>query len=218
MRNKTKTFKDLAVIVILLACLSILSIACSHGNGDREKDYIAAINENNFERAHEILDEYYKDLIKNNNASLSKASDKYSERYWAAADHIYKAEMHYLLSENDPEANRRMIYTLANMNIVGDVVNDGEIISANQIHRCENYSTFTLRYNRICDEILKMAIFYKNRDMAEQIINLYKQDNHFEHEWANETDKYIAHITNSWTSRDAAEERLQEAINNGELN
>ena len=217
MNNLVDTFKGLAAIVILLASVSIIGVACSHGNNKNDGDYVAAIRENNFELAHEILDDLYVDLIRSN-SNNSFDADKYSERYWAAADHIYKAEMNYLLSENDPEANRRMIYTLANMNIVGDVVKDGEHISYNQIHRCENYSTFTKRYNRICDEILKIAIFYKNQDMAEQIIKLYKQDNDFEHEWLNETDKYVAHITNSWSSRDAAQNKLQEAIDNGEFN
>jgi len=214
-----KAVKYVAAFLVLLAIMRIASCSCACSHSDKENnDYVQAIKENNFEKAHEILDEYYKDLIKNNNSDLYHASDKYSERYWAAADHIYKAEMNYLLSENDPEANKRMIYTLANMNIVGDVVKDGEHISYNQIHRCENYSTFTKRYNRICDEILKIAIFYKNQDMAEQIIKLYKQDNDFEHEWCGKTDKYIAHITNSWSSRDAAQKKLQEAIDNGEFN
>ena len=201
----------------MLAALAVVgSTACSHG--DKKRDYVAAVKENNFELAHIILDELYTDLINNNNQDLYHASDKYAERYWAAADHIYKAEMQYLLAENDPEANKRMLYTLANMNIVGDVVQDGEIITANQIHRCENYSTFTKRYNRICDEILKIAIFYKNQEIAQEIIKLYKEDNTFTHEWANETNKYIAHITNAWSSRDRAKQRLQEAINNGEFN
>lgn len=217
MNNILTRTNALAATVILLASVSIIDIACSHGNNKNDRDYVAAIRDNDFELAHEILDDLYVDLIKSNsNNSLN--ADKYSERYWAAADHIYKAEMNYLLSENDPEANKRMIYTLANMNIVGDVVKDGEHISYNQIHRCENYSTFTKRYNRICDEILKIAIFYKNKDMAEQIIKLYKQNNDFEHEWCGKTDKYIAHITNSWSSRDAAKRKLQEAIDNGEFN
>lgn len=217
MNNILTRTNALAATVILLASVSIIDIACSHGNNKNDRDYVAAIRDNDFELAHEILDDLYVDLIKSNsNNSLN--ADKYSERYWAAADHIYKAEMNYLLSENDPEANKRMIYTLANMNIVGDVVKDGEHISYNQIPRCENYSTFTKRYNRICDEILKIAIFYKNQDMAEQIIKLYKQDNDFEHEWCGKTDKYIAHITNSWSSRDAAQKKLQEAIDNGEFN
>lgn len=218
MRQLQIVRKEMLVMMTLLACLCVAVAASSCGNKNKGKDYVAAIKENNFELAHEILDELYTDLLNNNNADLYHASDKYSEKYWAAADHIYKAEMHYLLSENDEEANRRMIYTLANMNIVGDVVQDEEIISSNQIHRCENYSTFTKRYNRICDEILSMAIFYKNQDMAEQIVNLYKMDNSFESEWLHETDKYVAHITNSWSSRDAAKERLQEAKDNGEFN
>ena len=137
MNNILTRTNALAATVILLASVSIIDIACSHGNNKNDRDYVAAIRDNDFELAHEILDDLYVDLIKSNsNNSLN--ADKYSERYWAAADHIYKAEMNYLLSENDPEANKRMIYTLANMNIVGDVVKDGEHISYNQIHPAES--------------------------------------------------------------------------------
>jgi hypothetical protein len=204
-------------MAILLAG-SVASCSCSSDNNKKSKPttYVEAISLNDYTTAHKILDGLLDNVLYACTRGWGDAEDQLLE-FWAAADHIYKAEMLYLIDLQDNAANQRLVNSLVMMNVIGDRPT-GVIKDFYQQIRCKNYSLFVTRYNRLCDEILNVSILYKNSDMARQILSLYKEDCSFvgDKTYANGDMDWYFKVSNS--SRDAATKKYNDAIKNGLLN
>lgn len=163
-------------LIIFITVLSVLIMtACgSDKNYDHPDAYLEAIDNNDFEEAHKVLTHLYGKYIDAYNKD-SYNLDRASQAYWSAADHIYKAEMQWLLPQRDPEANRRLIYTLDDMNPVGMEPVVGKMYGYRQMKQAEVYVDFVNHYNRLCMEMLRIAIHNDNREMADKLVMMFKK-------------------------------------------
>jgi hypothetical protein len=205
------------ICMAILLAGSVASCSCSSDNNKKSKPttYVEAISLNDYTTAHKILDGLLDNVLYACTRGWGDAEDQLLE-FWAAADHIYKAEMLYLIDLQDNAANQRLVNSLVMMNVIGDRPT-GVIKDFYQQIRCKNYSLFVTRYNRLCDEILNVSILYKNSDMARQILSLYKEDCSFvgDKTYANGDMDWYFKVSNS--SRDAATKKYNDAIKNGLL-
>jgi hypothetical protein len=84
--------------------------------------------------------------------------------------------MDYLLPQNDAEANRRVVFTLVQINPIGDEPIDGHIYSGydDNMGRYDAYVNFVAEYNKLCTKIIELALFYHNSDVATQVLEEIK--------------------------------------------
>lgn len=217
MKMMRKLIQNVCMVsVMILVAGSISSCSCGSNKNTKPTTYVEAISLNDYTTAHKILDGLLNKALYASTRGFGGAEDELLE-FWAAADHIYKAEMLYLIDLQDNAANQRLVNSLMMMNVIGDRPT-GVIKDYHQQHRCKNYSLFVTRYNRLCDEILNVSILYKNSDMARQILSLYKEDCSFvgDKTYANGDMDWYFKVSNS--SRDAATKKYNDAIKNGLLN
>lgn len=202
----------LVVSSVILVAGSVSSCGSSSEKKSKPTSYVEAVSVNDFVTAHEILDGYLQEVI-NENAGGGWSNIEKMERFWAAADHIYKAEMMYLIEMNDMSANKRLINTLAMMNIIGDK----PIANEHYWYRDRQYTyyLFVSRFNRLCDAILDISILNNNREMARQVLTMYKEDA-IARQIKGESNTYA--FTFSWKSKDAATKKFNDSIKNGLLN
>lgn len=165
-----RTFPRLILLPFLVAIFTTIS---SCGGNDTSPDaYIEAVNENYFAKAHLILDKLYARY-------LSAPAERFiADRYWTAADYIYKAEMQWLLPQNDPEADRRLIFTIDAMNPpgvepIGDYVYELAEHNKNW-ERFHAYCTFAEQYNKLCLELIRIALRHNNLPLAELTLDTMK--------------------------------------------
>ena len=206
--------------LIWAAIAIIVIILCIPTKKEREEaakpqTYVEAVKLNDFTTAHEILDRLMTKAIEGN-ASGSWAAEDYLEEFWAAADHIYKAEMMYLIEMQDSEANKRLVNTLAMMNVIGDKPTSSVLRDFHVNLKAKNYSIFVTRYNRLCDEILNISIINNNKEMAKTVLNMYKDDCVFLYD-KEVSDGYTYHYDLTVKSKPAALKKYNEAIKNGLL-
>lgn len=132
-------------------------------NFNNPQSYIDAVNENDFDFAHKVLNHLYARYLKDSFRG---------EEYWKAAQHVYKAEMQWLIPQNDPEANKRLIFTLDNMNPIGtEPVPDTKY---DNDYDADKYVDFADEYNKLCLEIIRVAVHNNNFEMAEAIVPIIK--------------------------------------------
>lgn len=203
-------------IIVICAVIFLVSI-CDYLFSEQKPapmTYVEAVANNDFKRAHEILDDRLENAI-NLNANDDWKADDALEKFWAAADHIYKAEMMYLIEMKDSEANKRLINTLAMMNVIGNKPSQKMSAYGGGIFREENYSIFVTRFNRLCDEILNISILNNNKEMAQSVLALYKEDCSAPYKKDGDDDHYYFDF--STKSKDAALKKFKEAEKNGML-
>ncbi|MBR2367795.1 MAG: hypothetical protein IKA81_04195 [Alistipes sp.] len=190
----------------------VMSI-CGGGNDSKPRTYVEAVSANDYVTAHAILDKYLQKAI-DGNAQGYSFNYEYIEQFWGAADHIYKSEMMYLIEMNDQAANKRLINTLAMMNIIGTkpLVNE----SYSKYTKEYSYYIFVSRYNLLCDEILNISFLNNNREMASQVLMMYKEDAILRKKLVDGCEYYT--FTFSYKSKEAATKKYNDAIKNGLLN
>ena len=209
--RKPIQFICMASMVILLAG-SVASCSCSSGNNKKSKptSYVEAVSMNDYVTAHEMLDNLLQRAITAN----SSFQYEYIEDFFNAADHVYKSEMMYLIEMNDPSANKRLINTLAMMNVIGDkpLVNQ----DYSRYTREYSYYVFIMRYNRLCDEVLNISFLNNNREMARQVLLMYKEDAVPRKKiGSNGVDYYSFTFSNK--SKEVSTKKYNDAIKNGLL-
>ena len=99
-------------------------------------------------------------------------------------DYVFNAEMLYLTSLGTDEASNRIIYLLAEYQILGEVVtrttpnitNNVEDYDGELYQNTKEYINGIKRFNKRCDNVLDLAITQNNKELAKKIINLYKAD------------------------------------------
>ena len=152
------------ITALIVIAVIVGRCACSHDETS-PNEYIEAVNENDFEKAHEILDNLYATYLQYPNDEAT------AHRYWTAAEYIYKAEMQWLLPQHDTEADRRFIYTLDAFNPVGaePVANyDYGLSEHNKKYKqFGSYCTFAEEYNKLCIELIKISLRNENLPLAE---------------------------------------------------
>lgn len=207
-----KKFKSLPLLLLILALTAICQ-ACggsSDGGGNSSdinyknpKAYMNAVKEQNFEQAHEVLDNLYADYL--NEYNKWKHASTEANRYWSAANYIYNAEMDYLLPQNDETANKRAVFTMVQMNAIGDEPISGHTYSGydDNMGRYKSYTEFADAYNKLALKIIELALFYENKDVANTVLKSMKKG-------------YTLHEVDSqytWTVNTTDIDRAKELIN-----
>ena len=205
--------------LLLASCLMLQSCGGS-GNGTSMKDkdgnetkvnyhdpksYIEAVNQQDFVLAHSIMDELYADYLAAYNKSKFFSFDE-DQKYWSAANHIYNAEMDYLLPQNDETATKRAVFTLVQMNPIGDEPIDGHTYSGYNDHmgRYKTYVNFVAEYNKLCLKIIELALFYDNKEAAETVAKKLRTGYTLERNDGQYT----------WTANNVDKERAKQLIEN----
>ena len=190
-------------IIICISVVGAIINNCSRCHDTNSpKAYIEAVNNNDYEKAHQILDNLYAEYLQYPDGETS------AQKYWTAAEYIYKAEMQWLLPQHDTEADRRLIYTLDAFNSVGlEPVGNyvyGLSEHNNKYKQFNGYCRFAEEYNKLCTELIKISLRNDNLSLAELTLSTMK--NCYIKE--NEGDTYTYVLNN------ADKERAKELINN----
>ena len=213
---KTKTFFMYALILAIG-----LSFANCNGNKQEFLDtikhggnYKKAVKEGDFETAHGILESMHDELVE----ALGEASAEkmfredsgrtkfkvISKKYYAAIDYIYSHEITSILTNGDEQAADKIVFLLSEIPLDGD--KDGYYDGDSDYPESQGgiaYTNVCIAINKLCDKALTLAINRQNKEFAQNIIELYKPD-------FSRSDNY--------KSRDAAKQKLEEAIKDGRLN
>ena len=190
------------VIVAIIAIGAFMEQCSSGHNENTPTEYINAVNDNDFEKAHKILDNLYARYLQYPNREGA------AKKYWTAAEYIYKAEMQWLLPQHDSEADRRLIYTLDAFNPVGlePVGNYNYGLTEHNIKYEEfrAYCRFAEEYNKLCTELIKISLRNENLSLAELTYSTMKNGYIKE----NKNDTYI------YVPNNSDKDRALQLINN----
>lgn len=190
------------IIVGIIAIGAVMDQCSCSDDKNSPKEYIDAVNDNDFGKAHKILDRLYADYLRYPDNKNS------AQDYWTAAEYIYKAEMQWLLPQHDIEADRRLIYTLDAFNPVGlePVGNYTYGLSEHnsKYQQFDAYCRFAEEYNKLCMELIKISLRNDNLPLAELTFSTMKNCYIVE----NSDDTY------TYVPNNADKERAKELIDN----
>lgn len=225
------------MICVLAACGGSNSGGNSGDNsGGNKVSYMDACKALDFETAHDTLnvyrDAYAESRSKGNWYKEERKSAQ--EKYYNAFDYIYKAEVQYLLSElNDDECKDRIIFLLEKIPIEGEKVPEG---LCDYYVACRGsfgedgipldaYIVWTQHYNRLCSNILTLAINRKNQELAKTVllqfvdnVEAIKGENEGKNVNGVKVDGNHGYIKYTSADRDAAQKIYQEAVRSGAFN
>ena len=185
-RIKILSFCCIAVL-LLTACGSSSpkneeeeKITVTGADGKEYTSYQEACKDGDFEAARSFLNAYHEKYVEaqSTGVTLKKAEGK----YFQAFDFIYKSEIQYLLSESDAEECKdKILFILEEIPVEGEKFPEGlcdfEIVCrgdwGNEGIPLDAYIVWTQHYNRLCNNILTLAINRKNRSLAQSILLQY---------------------------------------------
>ena len=160
--------------IIMLCAMSIAIASCGNstpsgnagnaGNAENESkvdyegDYRMAVQNGDFEEAHKILE---------------TISD--FEKYIEAMKYIYINEIQ-TISLNDDDAEDKIVYLLSGIPIHGVRPNEGLVEHIKNSDEEMIYLKFVQTYNELCNTALTLALNRKNKEFAQNVIGLYKED------------------------------------------
>lgn len=157
--------------IIMLCAMSIAIASCGNstpsGNAENDEneskvdykgDYRTAVQNGDFEEAHKILE------------TISDF-DKYIE----AMKYIYINEIQ-TISLNDEDAEDKIVYLLSGIPTHGVRPNEGLIDFCYDFGEEMIYLKFVQTYNELCNTALILALNRKNKEFAQNVIGLYKED------------------------------------------
>lgn len=174
----------------LFLMASACAISCGNNSSQNqtgqsessEQSYREAVKNQDFESARDILNTYHVEYKKSQskNGILYKDERKEAEgKYYNAFDYIYKAEIQYLLSELEgDECKDKIMFLLEEIPIEGEKFPKGLCeyrvacrgTSGDEGIPLDAYIIWTQHFNRLCSNILSLAINRKNQDLAKLIL------------------------------------------------
>lgn len=178
---------------------------------DYTKEIDSAIQEHDFQKAHDILRE-----LKSEPAALWERADA-RKFYFSEYNKVVQAEITYLVNEKDQQASDRLIGLIneypIDANPATGTTHDSDIIEGN-----DNYNAEVGKFNDYCNQILSRAISSCNQYLAESIINNFKPtlnrtkvDTHL----LGSDEYYYQYVE---TDKEKAKLILKEAIEEGKFN
>ena len=161
------------LILVLVAILTLSSCNMFSSSDKYDGNYREACRNLDFEAAHKILDK-----ITTKDSWWDGHTSK--EDIIAATDYIFNAETLYLTSQNTEEANTRVVYLLSELPIEGRADPEGAKIELTDDLSDDGgftaYRSYVNRFNSKCLSILNTAISVGNKEVAEKIIPMIKED------------------------------------------
>ena len=214
----------------------------SSGNSNKEEkeemdmDYRDAVKALDFETARDIMKTYHERYLEKKWSRNKEERKKAEGMYYSAFDHIYKAEIQYLLSElNGDECKDKITFLLEEIPVEGEKFPQGlcdyDIASRGNGFTDEGlpfdaYIVWTQHFNRLCDSILSLAINRRNQDLATMILLKYVDNVEVTIGSMNpvvvvdgvKVDGNHGYIKYTSTDRDAARKKYDEAVRIGAFN
>ncbi len=203
--------------------------ACSNGDFDAAREYVGKMKDKVV-----AVDDW-------------SERERLEEQVYEAEDYIFTSEINALASMNTPEANTRIVLMLNEIMSKGIYREEGTIVGKDLNYRLEGtswsrdfeliiggsssadadfsyrqYSAWCSYFNMKCDRVLDLAIVFGNKELAEQVIRLIRQDASFiykpssQHPRNSDYKDVYAHYTND--SKDAAKKKYDEAMASGAFN
>lgn len=141
---KMKTIKLLTACCLTM-CLVMAcgGISVKGENGQTYDSYQECCAALDFQAAHQFL------------AKMEKAEN---EDYSSAKDYIFKQEALYLMSQGTEEASSRLIYLLAEYQVLGQPPTSNGKYYREEYNAVKKYIEEIARYNNLCNSVLDMAI------------------------------------------------------------
>lgn len=212
--------------LLMMAAVLMLS-ACNPFSSDKyDGDYREACRNLDFEAAHKILDK-----ITTKDSWWDGHTPK--EDIIAATDYIFNAETLYLTSQNTEEANTRVVYLLSELPIEGRADPEGTKIELTDDMSDDGgftaYRSYVNRFNSKCLSILNTAISVGNKEVAEKIIPMIKEDANIvnkmekkiyghrsngEIDYTDSEESYVHYTTDS---KDKAKRLYEQAVQEGKF-
>ena len=172
-----------------IGCLMLCALmACGGGNeksnadGTEYPSYRDAVKNNDFESARDVLNVYREKYLsfQSKDGILYRDERKEAEgKYYQAFDDIYKAETQFLLSEfSGEECKDKILFILEEIPVEGEKSPAG-LCDFSLVGRgdwgdngipLDAYIVWTQHYNRLCNNILTLAINRKNQELAKAIL------------------------------------------------
>ena len=140
-----------------------------------------------------------------------------SKKYFAAIDYVYSNEISSILTNGDDQAADKIVFLLSEIPIDGEckegerwITDDIMIVGVNErrFKNIEAYNDVCIEINKLCDKALTLAINRKNKEFAQNLIELYK------HDIDTDGDYRVKFV---YKTRDAARQKLEDAIKEGKF-
>ncbi|MBR6190013.1 MAG: hypothetical protein IKQ59_13850 [Prevotella sp.] len=180
--------------------------------------YREAVKEEDFEAAHELLDEIYEefqdtwnsnfsDLHYSNNrrAIIESSATKYSQ----AASYVLCAEARYIISNDVEGALDRIAYLFNEIRVMGEKSDHYAPHGVEEYQQeCAKVDCYkqTVKYNNeLCDVVLNLAILHHNQQLAELALSYYRENGKV-------TDSWNCDMEWSYDDRDAALGKYEKAF------
>jgi len=232
--------------LVILAIIGFgVTTLCGCGNsnssnsnkGEKYEDYREAVKALDFEAARNTMSIYHEKYLEelSEDGILHKEDRKKAEgKYYEAFDYIYKAEIQYLLSElRGDECKNKIAFLLEEIPIEGEKFPQG-LCEYGVACRgswgdeglpLDAYVIWTQHFNRLCDNILSLAINMKNQDVAKMILLKYvdnvevtKGDSDGVKVNGVRVDGNHGYINYTSADRDTAKKKYDEAVKLGAFN
>ena len=201
--------------------------ACSNGDFDAARTYIGKMKEQRT-----VIDDYY-------------ARERLDKAISEAEDYIFNEEIQYLASLNEEQANNRLVLILNQQSVEGLEAPEGACLgkhvsdfdlehyesgydnlddSPAEVKSFRKYISWCGNHNSRCNTLFGIAIACGNESLAKKIIHLLRKDPELllknERKEKNHDNRIYydvyAHYTNA--SRDAAQQKYDEAVKSGAFN
>lgn len=197
-------------------------------------DYKKACEKLDFDKAHQILNELRRVFV---DEGLPKAyGDLVSEikgynEYVEADIYIFREEVTYLMSVDDPAAEKRILKLIMETPLDGRALDEGY---CDYYDACEEsvtggekvwlYCYCIKRNNQKCDIVMDLAMLYENQSLAKKVLTFYKDNMHIEKGGYGEAltikgkrinfDGNHGYIWYDSSDKEAAQKRYNEAVKN----
>lgn len=202
------------VVCVLYACSSSNSSNSNSSDESNEKkiEFSEVVANGDFAEAHKLLNE-----------EIAEISYSTKDKVINNINLLYKAEAIEMIANDSENAQTKLPLLLLEYPMLGQRVNEGlQRYSAYNDHNLFNISL--AKFNSLCDDLLASAIALKKFELAQVIIDSYKEDcNVFKGSWDSihgkyskykgvEVDREHSYIEYSWDSKNAAKKKLTEAM------
>ncbi len=220
-----KKFYQLTIGCIVLCA----QVACGGSNNKSEEDknksesytYMDAVNNNDFESAHKMLNELYadfQDAWESNYVGMKPANreiiESAAEKYARAASNILCAEARYIISEYPDEAFDRLSYLFNEIRVMGEKSDqyapNGDTPYQQECAKVNCYRQTVKYNNELCDVVLNLGLTYNNKKLSELALLFYRENGH--------PDQTNYTVRWSYDDKETAMEKYREAVNNNYFN
>lgn len=221
--NVKKALKTCGAIMAICFLLLIppIIIKNTEEKGDNINDLLTeqseaslcqdACRKGDFARAHKILSKMHTQVVE------EEDYDSY-EQYYEVFDYVYKAEIQFIMSELSEDVCVDKITFLLNEIPIDGIKMPKGLFNGSSFYsnRSMYYHNWTVHFNRLCDQILTLAINRKYKDVARNVLMQYvdnyviidgKADINGVHVSYGES--YINYTSDD---RDAAKKKYEEAV------